>query len=590
MKKNLPIILSENVFLCKGRRFSTVVDCNTGKLFRLDREATSLLQHFCEKREMTNVSEKEKLFIETLQKKNLISSEDMSTYLLPQMSFQIHTAWFELRKACNLRCVHCYNESNPTADCIEDVLSPEQWVDIAKQLSAYRVKTIILVGGEPLLYPGINDLMSRIREILPDASIVLYSNLTLLNPSNIEALKENKLAVVTSVYSDQETVHNSITQSKSSFSKTIGALKQLKQSGVPAKANTVIMRLNEAGIEETKHFIEALTGRKPKCDYIRCTSSDLEWLTPKQFPNRHMISSEKSFPRFTPESFCRAVAGNSCWQGKINITAQGFVSPCVMWSNDSSEAADLTKHNLSEIMATQMVPKYWSLSRDYLNVCKCCEYRYICPDCRPIARSLETRGLRCCYNPYTGKWYKDINQVKRYLDSKKINFQRGSIDVAFVLSCPGKEEEKMNMVCSGKTGENLQHLIGFLSTSFPSIFPSSNIKDYRITNASDIIHYKALTGDTEPKKSEIEIPENLSRLEEELKNCRYVVALGEKAKHALSLINIPCDIAEGNHVGTQSLNKMYISNKSTPQLRRIDRIEQLASNIHFRKRILSDLS
>lgn len=56
--------------------------------------------------------------------------------------------------------------------------------------------------------------------------------------------------------------------------------------------------------------------------------------------------------------------------------------------------------------------KYWNLTKDKIEVCKDCEFRYICTDCRAYTertheneKGLDTsKPLKCGYNPYTGEW------------------------------------------------------------------------------------------------------------------------------------------------------------------------------------------
>jgi MoaA/NifB/PqqE/SkfB family radical SAM enzyme len=67
----------------------------------------------------------------------------------------------ELSRECNLRCVYCYASSGKklsnelTRGEIDDAL------DQALALGARRI--IVIGGGEPLLYPGVMDIMRKLR-------------------------------------------------------------------------------------------------------------------------------------------------------------------------------------------------------------------------------------------------------------------------------------------------------------------------------------------------------------------------------------------------------------------------------------------
>ena len=51
--------------------------------------------------------------------------------------------------------------------------------------------------------------------------------------------------------------------------------------------------------------------------------------------------------------------------------------------------------------------KYWNVTKDQIDVCKDCEYRYVCTDCRAYIETpddMYSKPLKCGYDPYTNKW------------------------------------------------------------------------------------------------------------------------------------------------------------------------------------------
>lgn len=404
------IKLRSKVYFCKGKQNSLIMDCNRLKLYHLDKEATEYLGFLLNGYAINTeyISDEEKLnLIKFLVDKKLIkfTKEYENSQLLPNayLNHKVKTVWFELRKACNMKCLHCYNESEPFADVLENILTIEQWKNIVIQLQEYKPTTIVLIGGEPLMYREIIELIRFTYEHLPNTQLVLYSNLSLLNDELINILAEYKVKVVTSIYSYKDTIHDSITQVIGSHKKTVENVKNLKKRKIDVRANTVIMRTNQHDIKETKEFINKLTGHNPKSDIVRCVTDDLLHLKPTNIPNAHVISSEKKFSGITQEKLMRAIAGNSCWQGKLNISYDGYISPCIMWEN-CEETYNLKKYSLKEVLENQLFPNFWSLSKDCIEVCKDCEFRYVCHECRPLSQSLEKRGNICRYDPYKGKW------------------------------------------------------------------------------------------------------------------------------------------------------------------------------------------
>jgi MoaA/NifB/PqqE/SkfB family radical SAM enzyme len=49
----------------------------------------------------------------------------------------------------------------------------------------------------------------------------------------------------------------------------------------------------------------------------------------------------------------------------------------------------------------------WNISKDEVEICRDCEYRYACTDCRAFTdkkANKYARPSRCNYNPYQGLW------------------------------------------------------------------------------------------------------------------------------------------------------------------------------------------
>ena len=49
----------------------------------------------------------------------------------------------------------------------------------------------------------------------------------------------------------------------------------------------------------------------------------------------------------------------------------------------------------------------WRITKDQIEICKDCEFRYVCSDCRAYVENPEdiySKPLKCGYNPYTCEW------------------------------------------------------------------------------------------------------------------------------------------------------------------------------------------
>lgn len=104
-----------------------------------------------------------------------------------------------------------------------------------------------------------------------------------------------------------------------------------------------------------------------------------------------------------------AVNHNSCLHKKIGIDIDGNIKNCPLMP----ESFGNIHHSiLEEALAQNNFKKYWNLTKDKIEVCKDCEFRYVCTDCRAYTDRTHknkegldiSKPLKCGYDPYTGTW------------------------------------------------------------------------------------------------------------------------------------------------------------------------------------------
>ena len=96
---------------------------------------------------------------------------------------------------------------------------------------------------------------------------------------------------------------------------------------------------------------------------------------------------------------------NICWGHKIAIDLDGAIKIC-LWSEKI--LGNILKDDIKEMIRKGIFDEYWNLAKDKITICKECEYRYGCPDCR--VQTFKNTGLytekdSCCtYDPKSGIW------------------------------------------------------------------------------------------------------------------------------------------------------------------------------------------
>jgi SPASM domain peptide maturase of grasp-with-spasm system len=102
--------------------------------------------------------------------------------------------------------------------------------------------------------------------------------------------------------------------------------------------------------------------------------------------------------------FTEAQKHNTCLNRKISIDVNGDIKNCPSMAKSYGNIKDTT---LAEAIEKPGFKDMWFINKDQIAVCKDCEFRYICTDCRAYIENPEdiySKPLKCGYNPYTAEW------------------------------------------------------------------------------------------------------------------------------------------------------------------------------------------
>jgi SPASM domain peptide maturase of grasp-with-spasm system len=89
---------------------------------------------------------------------------------------------------------------------------------------------------------------------------------------------------------------------------------------------------------------------------------------------------------------------------KVSIDSAGEIKNCPAMNKRYGNAADTA---LTNVLAQPEFRTVWDISKDQVETCCDCEFRYICTDCRALLRNPSnplSKPLRCGYDPYSATW------------------------------------------------------------------------------------------------------------------------------------------------------------------------------------------
>lgn len=115
-----------------------------------------------------------------------------------------------------------------------------------------------------------------------------------------------------------------------------------------------------------------------------------------------IISSEYFYANI--KLFTESLNHNTCLNRKISIDRLGNIKNCPSMSESYGNIKNTT---LKKVIADVGFKKYWNINKDQIDICKDCEFRHICTDCRAYKEDPEndySKPLKCGYDPYTNEW------------------------------------------------------------------------------------------------------------------------------------------------------------------------------------------
>ncbi len=293
----------------------------------------------------------------------------------------------ELSRACNLRCLYCYAASGVAP---ENELSLEQIlgaVDQAAGLGARKI--IVLGGGEPLMFPGLQAVLDRIieRGMQPD----LFTNGTLMTRETARVLYEKGVSVVVKLNSLDPATQDMLAGHLGTFDAIQKGIEALQEAGYPDRdhrlgVETIICAQNYDELEDLwcwardqciVPYVEMMTlqGRareNPGLEVSPERSRDL-------FERLARIDEERYDLQWDPHP---PLAASHCARHEYSctVTSTGDVHPC--------PGVDLSCGNIKEIPLRQILATS-QVIQDLRNVrerikgrCGTCELAHTCYGCR----------------------------------------------------------------------------------------------------------------------------------------------------------------------------------------------------------------
>ncbi|MFI1830654.1 radical SAM protein [Streptomyces sp. NPDC020412] len=164
---------------------------------------------------------------------------------------ELKFAWLEVTGLCNETCDHCYADSGPQGT--HGTMTPQDWTDVVDQLADMGTSHIQFIGGEPTLYPHLNDLIVHAHDA--GLGIEVFSNLTHVREPLWDTFQRCGVSLATSYYSDAPEDHDAVTHLRGSHRRTRVNVEKALDLGIPVRGGVVAVRGGQRTVEAAQDLL-----------------------------------------------------------------------------------------------------------------------------------------------------------------------------------------------------------------------------------------------------------------------------------------------------------------------------------------------
>ncbi len=298
----------------------------------------------------------------------------------------------EFNKSCNFRCLYCYASDHTVQ---RDELSREEFFDLITQAKELGARKMIVLGGEPMLYPHIMEMIRFIRSL--DMDVELFTNGTNITREKAQELYEAGVRVVLKMNTFDEKVQDTLSGRKGAYTQIHEAFNNLKLAGYPSAdrfmgISTVVCQQN---IEELPKmwewlrdqniapYFEMITpqGGAKEHNMLDVDSHQVEEL----FKRISKIDRNKYGHHWDPKP---PLIGGECLRHRFScaVNSEGDVQPCV---GVTIPIGNVRKQKLKEILKeSEVVQDLKMYTETIKGPCSECDRLSECYGCRGAAFQL----------------------------------------------------------------------------------------------------------------------------------------------------------------------------------------------------------
>ncbi|MHC4270750.1 MAG: radical SAM protein [Planctomycetota bacterium] len=159
---------------------------------------------------------------------------------------------WNITRACNLKCIHCYNDSG--AEKADDELSTEQAKGILDDLAQFGVPSVLFSGGEPLMRHDLFELIEYAGE--KGLRTVISTNGTLITSDVAMKIKERGVSYVGISLDGIGPINDEFRGVPGAFKRAVKGIRNCQDAGVRIGLRLTLTARNVQDLEALFDFFE----------------------------------------------------------------------------------------------------------------------------------------------------------------------------------------------------------------------------------------------------------------------------------------------------------------------------------------------
>lgn len=320
------------------------------------------------------------------------------TLLKPNESFHLAGCYLEITSKCNLRCLHCYNESG----VLVDLINKDTFLRIINDLPNNPDTSVTLSGGEPTTHPEFWEFLDELKQRNFGKTLVI-TNGTFINEDVAQKFAQYDIGIQISLNGSSSETHDKLC-GKGSFERTMRGFNNLLNAGLSKNiiVRSVLSNFNKTDIiplikmlaQKNIRQIEiaALSALGRSKDNLPNLSIDMnerfnliqDWKTNADIKKIEESGLTINFPDDFTDS-CPLLSQLTEDDEKLPLTprvdSSGNVFLCQLFTDVNYSIGNVSKLKVSEMIQTQKLSnliEFFRLGQKYIHECQKCVWKGVC--------------------------------------------------------------------------------------------------------------------------------------------------------------------------------------------------------------------